>query len=295
MTINDTGSTPESALIADLAGSDAYAEWYPEFAGKRVLVAEDIAVHADQARNVLQAAGCAQVDVFADGAEALAAARANRYDLMLLDLRMPSMDGVEMLRAIRTGDGPNRETLAMFLTASGEPRQRREIETPSSGLQAEDYFVKPVHDEELVARIGKRLAQRALQDDPALLQNGPLIVDPQLGKAFILDTPLELSPRRFSLLKLLAQFCGRPVTRKMIAVTCWPKLWANNNHELDKSRNESISALIYQLRTALRQQAPEFCRPQFADILVAVPNEGLLMRRLDGTGENTTHTDGHGD
>ncbi len=261
-------------------GEDAYATWFGEFSGRRVLLAEDTAVHAEQVRNALITAGCERVDIFQDGEAALAAAETHSYDVLLLDIHMPGLLGLDLLRRVRAGNGLNHDAIAFFLTVSNDARTRRDAVSKSADIRAEDFLVKPVKDEELIARLGEQLEQRNLKTNVDIYCNGPLELSTKPLQASILGEPLKLSAKRLALLSLLMRNCPRPVTRQMIAIACWKEQWAGNGYVIDRCRDDSISSLIWQLRSVLKAGAPNQVQHLFEDILIAVPNEGLRMMEI---------------
>lgn len=281
MPSNSESSTQPALLSGGKNSENDFSTWHPEFVGRRILLAEDTDVHAHQVKSVLLSAGCSAVDVFANGTDALEALKLTDYDLLLLDISMPGMDGPELLRRIRSGNGPNSNTPAMFLTSATDSRLRRDLMSSHSGLQTKAFFVKPVKDEELIARIGEFLGQLELTTTQTRYVNGPLVVETSPPSVSIAGEQLKVTQRRFDVLLLLIKHCGRPVTRQMIAMAGWTETWAKNGYVIDKPRDDSISALIFQLRKLLKNGAPESHKAKFEDILVAVANEGLRMTKLD--------------
>jgi CheY-like chemotaxis protein len=114
-----------------------------------VLLVEDNATNQIVMGTLLQRLGC-EVDIASDGAEALNRARADAYDVILMDLQMPVMDGLEATRAIRGSAGPNRATRIIGLTAAvGE---QFEQQCREAGM--DDYLSKPVQRAVLLRRLG---------------------------------------------------------------------------------------------------------------------------------------------
>ena len=114
-----------------------------------VLLVEDNATNQLVMRSILTRAGC-QVEVAVDGAEAVAAARRRSYGVILMDLQMPVMDGLEATRQIRGGEGPNRHTRIIGLTAAVGDNFREQC--LSAGMDA--YLAKPVQRGRLMAEMG---------------------------------------------------------------------------------------------------------------------------------------------
>ena len=122
----------------------------------RVLLVEDNATNQLVLRTVLQSAGC-QVDVAMDGAAAVARAQQVAYDVVLMDLQMPVMDGLEATRAIRRSGGPNSQVRIIGLTAAlGLQFQEQCLAAGMNG-----YLPKPVQRSALLALLGHRQQQQA--------------------------------------------------------------------------------------------------------------------------------------
>ncbi|RYJ02679.1 MAG: response regulator, partial [Acetobacteraceae bacterium] len=120
-----------------------------EGARLRILLVEDNATNQLVMRTILQRAGC-QVDVAADGSEAVAAARRFGYDTILMDLQMPVMDGLEATRQIRRSTGPNRRTRIIGLTAAVGPVFEQQCR--AAGM--DEYLGKPVQRAALMRMLG---------------------------------------------------------------------------------------------------------------------------------------------
>jgi signal transduction histidine kinase/DNA-binding response OmpR family regulator len=123
-------------------------------AGLRVLLAEDNPINALLARTLLARAGCVVTAVH-DGAEAVGAAMAGAYDLILLDIRMPRLDGIEAARRIRASEGPCCAAPIVALTADGESERVRALQ---AGMN--DFITKPIDAARLLA-VAERFTRRA--------------------------------------------------------------------------------------------------------------------------------------
>src|SRR5205085_3733304 len=142
----------------------------------------------------LRKAGYA-VDLAADGEEGLWYARGNDYDVIVLDLMLPKLDGLSLLRRLRES---GKDTHVLILTAKDT------IEDRVLGLRsgADDYLVKPFAFAELLARV-QALARRIHAVRDGVIHVGPLEVDPAAKVAWVLTDrrrPLEMAPREFALL-----------------------------------------------------------------------------------------------
>jgi len=173
----------------------------------RILLAEDDKVLADGLCRSLRQSGYA-VDHVSDGADADAALAANSFDLVILDLGLPRMNGLEVLRRLRarkTGSA------VLILTAADSVEQR----VRGLDLGADDFMSKPFALTELEARV-RALVRRAMGATSTQIRVGSLTYD-QVGRtAFIEEQPIELSAREVGLLEILLQRTGRLVSKEQI-------------------------------------------------------------------------------
>ena len=158
----------------------------------RVLIVEDDHRLAASVRRGLEDVGIAADTVY-DGEEALAAASTTPYDVILLDLMLPKVDGVEVSRQLRR---QRVQTPILMLTA------RDSIDDRVVGLEsgADDYLVKPFALREVVARI-KALSRRHLADRTAVLTAGPVALDTGAHKLTVDGESVELTPKEFAILE----------------------------------------------------------------------------------------------
>lgn len=172
---------------------------------KHILVVEDDAQIAAIVRDYLTAGGFG-VRTVADGAAALAVARADRPDAVVLDLGLPGRDGLDVLRELRRdGDVP-----VLILTARGEETDR----IVGLELGADDYVVKPFSPKELVARVRAILRRVETRSGPIerIRANGIDIDVPRM-KVTVDGAAVDLTASEFSLLAALASEPGRVFTR----------------------------------------------------------------------------------
>jgi two-component system, OmpR family, copper resistance phosphate regulon response regulator CusR len=177
----------------------------------RILVVEDEKRIADFLSRGLESGGYA-VDVAPDGASAVEMVHATEYDLIVLDLGLPDMDGMAVLKKIRT-----RKTSPAVLILSA----RDAIDDRVKGLEggADDYLVKPFAFVELLARV--RVLLRRGQPTPERLQVGDLSLDCIRRKVTRAGENVELAPKEFSILEYLMRNRGRPLSRTMIVEHVW--------------------------------------------------------------------------
>jgi two-component system, OmpR family, response regulator MtrA len=177
----------------------------------RVLVVDDDAALSEMLGIVLRGEGFEPV-FCADGAQAVQAFRDSRPDIVLLDLMLPGMDGIDICRAIRQDSG----VPIVMLTARGDTVD------VVVGLEAgaDDYIVKPFKPKELVARIRARVRRH---DDSAssTLAIGDLLIDVNAHTVTRAGLPLALTPLEFDLLVCLAKKPGQVFTREVLLQEVW--------------------------------------------------------------------------
>jgi DNA-binding response OmpR family regulator len=182
-----------------------------EAAGGRVLVVEDDAEIADVLRRSLRQEGY-EVRTSADGIDALDAATAFVPDLVVLDLGLPRLDGIEVCRRLREeGDVP-----ILMLTARGETEDR--VDGLDSG--ADDYLVKPFERQELLARIRALLRRRPARG-AAALRVGDLRLNPSTREVNRGEREIELTSREFELLEYLMRNERLIVSRERLLEEVW--------------------------------------------------------------------------
>jgi two-component system OmpR family response regulator len=191
----------------------------------RVLVVEDDLRTASLLRRGLAEEGYA-VDVASDGPQAVWRAAEFRYDAVVLDVMLPGMDGFEVCRKIRAGGcwAP-----VLMLTARGAVADR--IRGLDAG--ADDYLAKPFNFAELCARL-RALLRRGTPVRPALLEAGDLRLDPATRQAWRGGVELELSPREFALLELLARHPGQVLSRTRILEHVWDYAFEGLSNVVDQ-------------------------------------------------------------
>ena len=178
----------------------------------RILVIEDEKKAAAFLAKGLREAGFA-VDVAHDGESGLERARANTFDLLIVDIMLPQKDGWEVVSELKA-DGVR--TPILFLTARDSVRDR----VKGLELGADDYLVKPFAFSELLARV-RSVLRRAPQRDPQHLRIADLEIDMQRHRATRSGEPLNVTPKEFLLLAYLVRSAGEVVSRAEIAEQVW--------------------------------------------------------------------------
>ena len=173
----------------------------------RILVAEDDAILADGVTRTLRQSGYA-VDWVKNGAEADSALDTDNFDLLILDIGLPKVSGLDVLKRLRSRDS---RLPVLILTALDGVHDR--VRGLDAG--ADDYLAKPFDLSELEARV-RALVRRGMAGGPTLLRHGPLTYD-QVGRVARLGgEPLDLSAREVSLLEIFLQRAGRLVSKDQL-------------------------------------------------------------------------------
>ena len=173
----------------------------------RILIAEDDSILADGLSRSLRHGGYA-VDVVGDGSAADLALASQTFDLLILDLGLPQLAGLEVLRRLRA-----RKSLlpVLILTAADSVEQR----VQGLDLGADDYMAKPFALSELEAR-ARALTRRGAGGGSTLVRHGRLVFDQTGRVASVEDQPLDLSAREVSLLEILLARTGRMVSKTQL-------------------------------------------------------------------------------
>ncbi len=206
-----------------------------------ILLIEDEEQLAALVQRALVRAGHA-VTMAGDGNKALKMATASRFDLVLLDVNLPGIDGFEILRKIRAAALPVR---VMMLTA------RSEIDDRVAGLKAgaDDYLTKPFAMEELLARVDVLGRRGGAPEPEAVLRVGELCMDTVKRRLARGDERVELSPREFEVLQVFMREPGRTFSRDEICERIWER-----EHEYD---TRTVEIFIMRLRKKLDKPGEE--------------------------------------
>jgi DNA-binding response OmpR family regulator len=229
--------------------------------GPRVLVVEDDGSIRELLALHLGLEGFACVTL-ADGREALGRIQQEPFDLLVLDLMLPGVDGITLCRAIRR-EGPNRDALVLMLTA------RREEADKVLGLEsgADDYLAKPFGIREFLARVAALLRRRRAPVDQAaadevIAVHGIEIV-PARHKVVVRGTNVELTRQEFGLLQVLATNPGIVFSREALLA----RVWRDDTYVTDRS----VDALVKRLRRKVERD------PANPELLLTVWGTGYKM------------------
>jgi two-component system, OmpR family, response regulator QseB len=180
----------------------------------RILIAEDNARLAQFLDDGLRAHGFTTT-VVGDGRAAALMASDEDFDLLILDLGLPGLDGLAVLRDIR---GRAQRLPTIVLTA------RDDVADKVAGLEggADDYVTKPFRFEELLARVRARLRTVREESGTSLLRHvGDLVLDPRTRRVSCEGHPVELSAREFTLLDVFMRHPGQVLTREQLLSHVW--------------------------------------------------------------------------
>jgi two-component system copper resistance phosphate regulon response regulator CusR len=204
----------------------------------RILVIEDELKTAAYLKKGLEESGYA-VDVANDGPQGLLLAQEEEYDVIVLDVMLPGMDGWTIVKTLRS----TRTTPVLFLTA------RDDVDDRVRGLElgADDYLVKPFAFVELLARV-RTLARRGPPRESELIKVGDLEMDVNRRRVKRGGMRIDLTPREFSLLQLLARRQGEVLSRTQIASYVW-------DMNFDSDTNV-VEVAIRRLRTKIDDNFP---------------------------------------
>jgi two-component system, OmpR family, response regulator len=172
-----------------------------------VLLVEDDASLSDGIARILLGAGHT-VEARASGGDALEATRSRRFDLMLLDIGLPGIDGYEVLRRLRNAQDA---TPVLVLTARDHINER----VYGLDLGADDYLAKPFAMAELGARVRALLRRAQMRSSPRIT-HGPLSMDKAARRAYLAGEPLDLTAREWAVLEVLLQKVEKIVSKDSI-------------------------------------------------------------------------------
>jgi DNA-binding response OmpR family regulator len=178
----------------------------------RILVVEDEENLADAiAKGLMQQAY--SVDVVYDGNQALDSIEINDYDLIVLDLNLPGVDGLEICRRVRSS---NAQIGILMLTA----RAGYDDRVNGLDLGADDYLVKPFHFPELLARV-RAVLRREGEKRQVILRVNDLVIDPNALVAYVGNQKLILTAKEFAILEYLMKNVGRVISQEELLEHIW--------------------------------------------------------------------------
>ena len=166
------------------------------------------------------------VDVAANGEEGLNAVLRMKYDLVVLDILLPKMDGREVLKRIRSTDV---QTPVIFLTAKDSEGDI----VHGLNLGADDYLTKPFSFNELLARIQAILRRERVVNLSSRFQVSNLILEPDGHRVFREKAKIELTPKEYSLLEFFMRHPGEIITRTMISEKVWDVRFDTSTNIID--------------------------------------------------------------
>jgi DNA-binding response OmpR family regulator len=191
----------------------------------RILLAEDEAAIADSVAYAFRGEGF-DVETVEDGESALAAARAGGYDILVLDLMLPGLSGLEVCRRVRA-----ESALPVVMLTARTAEVDRVL-----GLDAgaDDYVLKPFSMPELISRVRALLRRRELDlAEPSVLQVGDLAVDPARHTVTVNGDVVRLTPSEFRLLTLLAREPERVLSRREMMHHLWESSYVGDERAGD--------------------------------------------------------------
>jgi two-component system OmpR family response regulator len=190
----------------------------------RVLIVEDERKLAELVARGLREEGHA-TDVVETGEAAVQLAQSTRFDVIVLDVMLPGLDGFSVCRRIRE---KNVWTPVLMLTA------REAVEDRVAGLDAgaDDYLAKPFSFDELLARL-RALARRAPIERPTLLEVGALRLEPAAHRAWNGDVELDLSAKEFALLEMFMRNPGAVLSRDQLIDAAWDLSFERRSNVID--------------------------------------------------------------
>ncbi len=198
----------------------------------RVLVIEDDPTISTFIANGLRQEGLV-ADIAADGMDGLDRARAQSWDVIIVDVMLPRLDGLSLVEALRRAGV---QTPVLFLSA------KHTVDDRVKGLQSggDDYLTKPFAFAELLARVHALMRRGASAAEPAALTLADLTLDRLTRRVERSGTPIDLRPREFALLEYLMRNAGKVVSKTMVIAQVW-------DYSFDPGTN-IVDVLVHRLR-----------------------------------------------
>lgn len=210
---------------------------------KKILVVDDETDVTELLAYTLKAKGFV-VEALNDPNRSIGVARTFMPDLVVLDVMMPDLNGIQICRMLRA-DAKLKKVPVIFLTAKAEEGDR--IQGLETG--ADDYLCKPFSTKELVLRIQTilRRVNEAASDGPKLLTAGRIVLDGERHVVTVAEEPVELTATEFKLLRLLMERRGRVQTREHLLINVW-------NYETE-IETRTVDTHVRRLREKLGNEA----------------------------------------
>jgi two-component system alkaline phosphatase synthesis response regulator PhoP len=213
----------------------------------RVMIVEDSSDISELIRHYLERAGH-ETAVHASGRDALIAARTSPPELVVLDLMLPGMDGLQVCQALRA-EATTAALPILMLTARGEEADR----VKGLELGADDYVTKPFSPKELVARVAALLRRTERKATPATqLEYGPIVINLDRHEVRVSATDVRLTAKEFLLLQYLLEHRGRVLSRDRLLTDVWGYQYTGGTRTVDvhvRRLREKIPLLATALST----------------------------------------------
>lgn len=214
----------------------------------KILLLEDDPLFGESIQDFLEEEGF-EVTLCPNGQEALNATFETRFDLYLLDINVPLIDGLSLLNELRSAKD---QTPAIFLTS----HQELNILTDAFEKGGDDYLRKPFATDELLARMGALLRRSATLPQPHSIGN--LVLDTQHKSVYLENKEIPFSPKEYQLMALFIQNIGKTVTKEMIIEELWSasepssdgaiRVYINRlKHEIGNERILNVRGMGYRL------------------------------------------------
>lgn len=233
----------------------------------KILVVDDEKAIADLVVDLLMREGLEAQGCYS-GSHALELFTKQSYDLLILDIMMPGMDGFEVCRKIRMVS----EVPIIFLSAKDEEVDK----VIGLTLGADDYIAKPFKSRELIARVKARLRRREgrqLHESSSVLSAKGIVLDMNAHTAMLHDTLLHLTPKEYDTLSLLIKAHGKPVSAQEIFETVWK----------DPFNSNSSNTIMVHIRSLRKKLAAVDASETFIETAWGVGYRIALPKRKDNT------------
>ena len=232
----------------------------------RILIVEDEKDLAEALARGLRRQGYA-ADIAYNGEEALVLAEVSEYDLIILDLNLPKIDGMEVCRRIRASGS---RIGILMLTA------RSSLSDRVNGLDqgADDYLVKPFHFPELLARV-RAVPRREGAPRHAILRTGDLVLDPNALKGYFRGSEIAFTIKEFAILEYLMRNVGRVVSQEELLEHVW---------------NEDVNLFTHTIKVHIKNIRKKLSAAGAGDLISTVKGRGICYEYACFYQDNTLQT-----